>query len=115
VRLSAQPPSARFTLDGAALATNPYEADVPSDSLVHRIAATADGFEPRQLQATFDRDVVLDVALAASAAVATSPVVTSAASHMKHAQFGSPPRPAPPSAQTPKSQRAIEEEDPYKK
>ncbi len=112
VRLSAQPPSARFTLDGAALATNPYEADVPSDTLVHRIAATADGFEPRQLQATFDRDVVLDVTLAASAAVATAAASPIA---LKHAQPGASPRPAPPSAQTPRSQRAIEEEDPYKK
>jgi serine/threonine protein kinase len=110
VRLSAQPPGARFTLDGTALATNPYEADVPSDTLVHRIAATADGFEPRELQVTFDRDVVLDVTLAASAAVATS-----AASHMNRPQSGAPQRPAPPSAQTSKSQRAIEEEDPYKK
>jgi serine/threonine-protein kinase len=112
VRLSAQPPSTRFVLDGMGVGSNPYEADVPADSTVHLILAQADGYEARQMQATFDRDVVLDIALAASA----TPLLTSAipAAPAKHGPMFQP-RPAAPTAPGSRSPRAIEEEDPYKK
>ncbi len=103
VRLSANPPSARFTIDGHLVPTNPYEADVPSDGGQHQISVQADGFQPRALPAAFDRDVALDVTLAASAPPPHGhPVVGPAPAH--------PAAPAPA-----KTQRAIEEEDPYKK
>ena len=110
LRLSAQPPSARFTIDGAPVATNPYEADVPADHAMHAIAALAEGFAPREIDEHFDRDVSLDVTLAASASTPATPAPT----HPSLPAAGPAPRraPAPPS---PKAQRAIEEEDPYKK
>jgi serine/threonine protein kinase len=112
VRLSAQPPSARFTVDGAPVPSNPYEADVPSDGAVHQIAAQAGGYEPRQIPATFDRDVFLDVTLAPS-----TPLVASAASgssRVKHV-LGPAMLPPAPVLQPSRPLRPIEEEDPYKK
>ncbi len=47
LRLSAQPASARFTIDSVCVAANPDEADVPADHAVHAIAARAEGFAPR--------------------------------------------------------------------
>jgi serine/threonine protein kinase len=64
LRLRARPSSASFRVDDASVLANPYEGDVPSDAVIHRITVTADGYEPRHLEATFDRDVALDVTLA---------------------------------------------------
>jgi serine/threonine protein kinase len=112
VRLSAQPSSARFTVDGAPVPSNPYEADVPSDGVVHQIAAQAGGYEPRELPATFDRDVFLDVTLAPS-----TPLVASAASAASRPKHLLGPAMVPPAPVVPPSRplRPIEEEDPYKK
>ncbi len=110
LRLSAQPESARFTIDGAAVATNPYEGDAPADHAVHAIAARAEGYVPREIQEHFDRDVSLDVTLAASAPAPATPAPT----HPSHPAAGPAPKVGA-SPQSPKAQRAIEEEDPYKK
>jgi hypothetical protein len=103
LRLTAHPESARFQIDGAPVASNPYEADVPADGAVHQIAVVADGFETRTIPAAFDRDVLLDIALAA-ATPARQDRTTS----------GPARAPSPPPAPF-RSRRAIEEEDPYKK
>jgi hypothetical protein len=102
VRLSARPSSARFSIDGSPLATNPYDGDMPADGKQHKIIAQADGFEARTIDSSFDRDVVVDVALAGSSAP-----------HPRPAHSAAPARSSTPAA--PAKQRAIEEEDPYKK
>ena len=114
LKLSAQPAGARLSLDGAPIASNPYEADVPLDGTVHQIAAQASGYEPRQVPATFNRDVTVDVALAPTVPPPSQSVsVASAPGHPKRA-----PAPAAlaPGLGIPPAQprRPIEDEDPYK-
>jgi hypothetical protein len=65
LRLTARPASASFVLDDVSFLPNPYEAEVPSDGFVHRIVVSADGYETRRVQAGFDRDIAVDVTLAA--------------------------------------------------
>jgi serine/threonine-protein kinase len=117
VRLSTHPAGAHLKLDGVPLATNPYESSMPPDVGTHKILAEADGFEPREIETTFERDVVLDLALA--------PAVAQPAAASASAPVSARPRPGRPvaapahsAAPTPaatRTQRAIEEEDPYKK
>jgi serine/threonine-protein kinase len=108
VRLSARPATAHFTIDGVPVGSNPYEADVPSDRGVHKIGVAADGFEPRELETGFERDVLFDVTLAASA---TAPAAAPDKGRPSHAGAPAPKAAAAPPAQR---QRSIEEEDPYK-
>jgi serine/threonine-protein kinase len=108
VRLSARPATAHFTIDGVPVASNPYEADVPSDRGVHKIGVVADGFEPREFETGFERDVLFDVTLAASA---IAPGAAPDKGRPSHAGAPAPKAAATPPAQR---QRSIEEEDPYK-
>jgi eukaryotic-like serine/threonine-protein kinase len=110
LRLSARPATARFTIDGASVASNPYEADVPSDRGVHKIAIVADGFEPRELETGFERDVLFDVTLAPSA---PAPAAAPDKARPSHAAAPASKAVAAPPMQ--KAQRSIEEEDPYQK
>jgi serine/threonine-protein kinase len=106
VRLSAQPATARFVLDGVLAPSNPYDTSVASDQAVHRIVVQAPGFETRSIPATFDRDVALDVSLA---------VVEGGHARPGHS-LSVPAHPtASPTVPASRAQRAIEEEDPYKR
>jgi serine/threonine-protein kinase len=105
----ATPPSAHVAVDGTPLPSNPYEGDAARDGATHRVIVSADGFESRELEVRFSRDVSLDVAL-----VPRPPVLPPAPSPSPAA------RPAPVRAWIPPSspprhpsQRSIDEEDPY--
>jgi eukaryotic-like serine/threonine-protein kinase len=80
IELSVEPKDALVTLDGAAVASNPFRAKVPADGQTHRIAIRAEGYEPVERIVTFDRDISLSVSLvrvpaaaSASARAATAP------------------------------------------
>jgi serine/threonine-protein kinase len=72
VRLSASPEQARFFLDDAPLAGNPFLGDLPRDPGVHRLRVEAAGFVPRVASITLDRNTLVDIELAGQ--VAASPV-----------------------------------------
>ncbi|HEY8091200.1 MAG TPA: protein kinase, partial [Polyangiaceae bacterium] len=61
VRVS--PPGASMTIDGATVQTLPFHARVPKDTLVHHLAAAADGYEPKVVDVTFVNDLSVDVSL----------------------------------------------------
>jgi hypothetical protein len=69
LHLSGQPSTTRFVIDGVPAAANPYDGDFSNDGVNHTIAAQADGFDSREIQTRFDRDVFFDVTLPASAPV----------------------------------------------
>jgi serine/threonine-protein kinase len=110
--LRATPPGARFTLDGTTLDGNPYEADVARDAATHHLSVSADGFQSRELDALFSRDVNVDVILAPretpAPARSASPAVVS-----------TPAQPPParatilPATPAKRPSRRIDEEDPY--
>jgi hypothetical protein len=123
LRVTARPAGAVVSVDGAQVGASPYEADVTRDAAVHRITASAAGFEARTLDVRFDRDLQLDVALATATApavdagpalvagLATSPGTPSSTLPARPSKgpprvVQAPSRPAP--------TRAIEEEDPFK-
>jgi serine/threonine protein kinase len=109
VHLSASPATARFTIDGAGLAANPYEADVARDAAPHQVVVTADGFEPRRFDVRFDQDVSFDLSLVATASEPSPPRPASVR------QSVAPASTHVSDLVTPKPRRKIEEEDPYAK
>jgi eukaryotic-like serine/threonine-protein kinase len=115
LHLSARPTTARIAIDGISIVANPYEVNIPPDAAGHDITITADGFEPRTLKTSFDRDVLLDVALAplAPSAAPAAPAKPRPVDLPAAPANGGPAHAAP--ARTSKPQRAIEEEDPYQR
>jgi len=91
LRLKAQPPIARFFLDGAPLLSNPHEARVPADSVRHSVRAEAPGFASASVEVFFDRDVELDLVLQAPPGFASG---TAAASSHAPASATAPTAPA---------------------
>jgi serine/threonine protein kinase len=57
------PPGSQIALDGEPLAGDPVHLRVPKDGLLHRITATADGYEPKVEDVTLTGDVSIDVSL----------------------------------------------------
>ena len=120
--LRASPAIARFLLDGRTLPSNPYEGDVPRDDLSHRFSIRADGYEVRDVETRFERDVNLDVTLAALPAPAPPPAVnvTPPPSNPAPAVRYAPRAYTPPPSLIKKndnassSKRRIDEDDPYK-
>jgi eukaryotic-like serine/threonine-protein kinase len=111
--LHATPPSALFVLDGRTLASNPYEGDVTRDDRPHRLTIRADGFESREIDERFARDVNVDVTLAArTAETAPPPAPIVSAAPPPSPVLRSPPRPGAPAKGSPG--RRIDEDDPYK-
>ena len=110
--LRATPPDARFALDGTTLDANPYEGDVARDGATHRLTVNADGFESREMEVRFSRDVDLDVTLAPRTPAqppSTSPATPPAAARAAPVRAPNPPSLSPKHA----SKRSIDEEDPY--
>jgi serine/threonine protein kinase len=62
----ATPEHAALYLDGARLSTNPFTTSLPADEREHELRITADGFLPVTRNVRFDRDVELQLALAAA-------------------------------------------------
>jgi serine/threonine-protein kinase len=116
--LRADPPGARFFLDGVQLRSNPYEADVPGDDLAHALTIRADGFDPRALPVKLTSDVNVVVALTPLAARSTAATTATFAPPRRYAQPPAaaaphPAAPAPKEAVPQKPNRAIDEDDPY--
>ncbi|MGD0525208.1 MAG: serine/threonine-protein kinase [Polyangiaceae bacterium] len=61
VRVS--PPSAQITIDGVAEPTNPFHARYGKDAQVHRVLASADGYDAKLEEVFFANDVSIDVSL----------------------------------------------------
>jgi serine/threonine-protein kinase len=59
----ATPATSQITIDGASVISNPFHARYPRDSLVHHVAASADGYETRLEDVRFAGDVSIDVSL----------------------------------------------------
>jgi hypothetical protein len=61
VRVS--PTGAQVTIDGTAVPSNPFHARYAKDSLVHHVAASAEGYEPKAVDVTFVNDTSVDLSL----------------------------------------------------
>jgi serine/threonine-protein kinase len=68
----ATPASAQITIDGANVLGNPFHAHYPRDGRIHRIVASADGYESRSEEVIFATDVSVDVSLSRRAGGAQS-------------------------------------------
>jgi eukaryotic-like serine/threonine-protein kinase len=126
LKVSVLPKEAVLILDGAKLTDNPFDASVNKDATLHRLRASADGYEPEERMVTFDHDQDIRIDLTAVASD-------------EDAGIDEPPptpiglvgrRPPPPSTKTsppsstegmdltrpapPPPKRAIDETDPYK-
>jgi eukaryotic-like serine/threonine-protein kinase len=116
LHLSAQPASTRFVIDGVPAAANPYDGDFSNDGANHTIAAQADGFDSREIQTRFDRDVFFDVTLPAAAPippVASIAPSTAPARSMRVPRWSpiNQARPIAPSPQAQKAPRPVTEAD----
>jgi len=65
--IGAQPSHAIILLDGKAVGSNPYSGQHPRDGREHALQVTATGYEPQGRTLRFDRDLALQIQLAASA------------------------------------------------
>ncbi len=70
VRFSATPPQATLYLDGVALATNPFSADLPRDIAQHELRAEAEGHAPRTVAVWLNGTAAVETALALEKAAA---------------------------------------------
>src|SRR5262249_30558871 len=69
VAVRASPSFATITLDGRGLAGNPFRAELPRDSRVHVLRASAPGFAPVERMVTFASDTSVEIALTRARAV----------------------------------------------
>lgn len=63
ITLRATPPEAEFRIDGGRALTNPYLGHFTKDENDHQIVVSAEGYESKTIDVTFDRDLGLDVPL----------------------------------------------------
>jgi serine/threonine-protein kinase len=63
ITLRAVPADARFSIDDGALLDNPYAGEVERSSDRHEIRVEAPGHASRTIDVTFDKDVLVDLAL----------------------------------------------------
>lgn len=61
--ITATPTNAKLTLDGIALAGNPYRGAIPRDSVPHTLVVSAPGYVTDTRKVAFDADVSTDVQL----------------------------------------------------
>jgi tRNA A-37 threonylcarbamoyl transferase component Bud32 len=59
----ASPPSARIAVDGVSVEQNPLRRRYPRTTEVHRVAAYADGYEPKEQDVSLTEDVILNLSL----------------------------------------------------
>jgi hypothetical protein len=64
LQLRAEPPSARFAIDGQALQGNPYGGERTPDGASHILEVTAEAHETQRIEIALDRDLNLQVYLA---------------------------------------------------
>jgi serine/threonine protein kinase len=69
------PASAQITIDGASVVANPFHARYPRDGQVHRVAASADGYDTKLEDVKFSNDVSIDVSLNRQASAPLHPFV----------------------------------------
>jgi len=67
LEVSASPPEARLSLDGAPLSGNPFRGRFPRDGRLHLVRAEGPGLQHQELGITFDRDRVLRLTLSSTA------------------------------------------------
>jgi serine/threonine-protein kinase len=63
VDISVIPRTAQLTIDGVKAPSSTYHTKVVRGKFVHEVRAEAQGYEPRTLKVTFDRDRTLEIAL----------------------------------------------------
>jgi serine/threonine protein kinase len=129
VSIAFGPEGAVAKLDGVPLSSNPFKAQVARDGSMHRLEVEAPGYEPQTTMVSYDKDVVVAIALtpkaepAASATTSSGPVPFGPSSKpigggtVGAWPVGARPGPMPDSRNPPgtKVPRPIDEQDPYKK
>jgi serine/threonine-protein kinase len=99
------PAGATAKLDGVSLAASPFLVEVKRDQEMHRLVVDGAGFEPETRMVSYDKDVVVAVALKAAVAAAPSASAEASAEPPKRG-LGKLPKGKP--------SRGIDEKDPYK-
>jgi hypothetical protein len=90
--LSAQPPTARFTVDGSPVEGNPYSGPYKKDGVTHQIRAEAPGYETAKASVVFDADVTRELTLKKRAGGAPPPVTKPSAADTGDAPIRKPNR-----------------------
>lgn len=75
VRIEAQPPGARISLNGQALGTSPYQGKLPASSTEQVVEVRADGHVTERRSLTLSDDVALSIALQPEPPATPAPAV----------------------------------------
>jgi len=108
------PAGATAKLDGAALSTSPFVAQVPRDGSMHRLEVEAPGLATETHMLSYDKDIDLVIELvpastaSASASASSAPPATPGPGRLPSGAGTPPPKDG-------KQPRDIDEQDPYKK
>jgi serine/threonine-protein kinase len=116
--ISFGPPGAVAKLDGVPLAESPFVAQVPRDGSMHRLDVQGPGLRSDTRMVSYDKDLLVTVALAAAEPPAADPAPGGSASAAPLGPLDAGKRlPGDPlqRTKTPKQTREIDEKDPYKK
>jgi eukaryotic-like serine/threonine-protein kinase len=68
-----QPADATLSLDGQPLGVNPFVGELARDTALHRLAASAPGYQPSVQMVTLERDASFHLSLAKAAPVSEAP------------------------------------------
>jgi len=107
VTLRANPPEARFSIDGGPLLGNPYTAQLPKDELQHRIRIEAPGYLLRTRAVPFSKDLVIDLTLERAPEPSTERTPNASKAH------ADAPLPLPKPVASSKPKRPIDTDDPW--
>jgi hypothetical protein len=94
VRFSASPPEATLFLDGAALATNPFVADLPRDTVRHELRAEAPGHAPRTVAIWLNGGGPVETSLTLEKPSAPAPAQPAVRGNATRARAAAPKAPA---------------------
>jgi serine/threonine-protein kinase len=101
--VSVSPAAAEVLIDGEPMPSNPFLGSFPRSTTMHRVRATAQGYEPKERLVSFDEDVMLDLNLTPRSTPASSWRAAPAATKPPpaHAPHERPPVPPTRAATTP--------------
>ena len=126
LEIDVSPSSATIFLDDAPVATNPFKVEVERDGSLHKIRAEAEGHETEERAVSFDRTLMIHMALRQQASPAASASASATAEPVAPLPVARPtPAKPPPTGDTPtagtdlskqktRTKRPIDDTDPYK-
>lgn len=100
----ATPASARITIDGTAMAENPFQAAYPRDGAKHHVTVRADGYETKSQDVSLTKDTVIDINLTQQRApvrASATPTSASAPRAARRPSVSTPPVVASPNTPPP--------------